>query len=164
MVKNSRNDQCSKGRNRSDLLPRLKQELKGSRYLTREIMARVADETGISLSDVYGVATFYSFLPVQKTGTHVIKVCRCVPCDIKNAQAMIQFIEQEIGISPGETTSDGLFSFQLVGCIGACDQAPAMMIDDELFGMLTEERVSNILQSYRDRENTSQEIPSQEIP
>lgn len=163
MIKEARNDHCSKCGNRSELLQRLKQELKGNRYLSREIMAKVADETGISLSDVYGVATFYSFLPVQKTGTHVIKVCRCVPCDIKNAQAMIQFIEQEIGISPGETTSDGLFSFQLVGCIGACDQAPAMMIDDELFGMLTKERISEILESYRDGAMPLSKVASKKI-
>lgn len=163
MINNTRDDQCFKFGNRSDLLPRLKQELKGNRYLSREIMAKVARETGISLSDIYSVATFYSFLPFQKTGKHVIKVCRCVPCDIKNAQAIIHFIEKEIGISPGETTFDGLFSFQLVGCIGACDQAPAMLIDDELFGMLTKERISEILESYRDRARPLSKVASKKI-
>ncbi len=133
---------------RADLLPALKQELRKSGSLSKEAMSEVAGQTGLPLNEVYGVATFYAYLPVLPKGKNVIRVCRCVPCDLKDVQAVIGSIKKEIGIAPGETTADGKFSFELVSCIGACEQAPAMMINDEMYGNLTPTRISEILKSY----------------
>lgn len=88
------------------------------------------------------------YLPVSKTGKNVIRVCGSVPCDLKDAEAVISSIQKELGITPGEATVDGKFSFELVSCIGACDEAPAMMINDQLYGNLTPERIAEILKSY----------------
>jgi NADH:ubiquinone oxidoreductase subunit E len=133
---------------RGELLPLLKQKLGENGFLSKEVMCRVAGETGLPLNEVYGVSTFYSYLPVSETGKNVIKICKCLPCDLKGAPAIIDSIQKELEIAPGEVTADGKFSFELVSCIGACDQAPAIVINDQLYGNLTPDRVARILRSY----------------
>ncbi len=133
---------------RKDLLPRLKREIREYEVLTRERMEEVAEETGVPLSDVYGVATFYSYLPVEPKGRFQIKVCRCVPCDLKDPGMILETVRSELGIGPGEMTGDGKFSLELVSCIGACDRAPVMMINDDLYGNLDREELVEILKSY----------------
>lgn len=116
-------------------------------YLSQEVMGELAESLGISVSEVYGVATFYSFLSTQPQGRNVIRICQSLPCFLSNAHLIIKSVEREIGIKPGETTPDGKFSFQLTNCIGACDKAPAMMINNEVYGDLTPEKVSQILKA-----------------
>ena len=111
-------------------------------------MAGVAGQVDLPLNSVYGVASFYAYLPVAVAGKNVIKVCNCLPCEMKQASAVVDGIRREIGIGPGQTTPDGKFTLELVGCIGACDQAPAMLINDTLYGNLTAEGIAGILKSY----------------
>ena len=118
-------------------------------YLSRELLAELAKALGLPISDVYGVATFYSFLSTKPLGRNVIRVCKSLPCYLKNAQPIINCVEQEIGIKPGETTLDGRFSFQLTNCIGACDKAPAIMINHDVYGDLTPEKISQVLAGYK---------------
>lgn len=134
--------------NRGELLPLLKQELNKNGYLSKEVMSGVAEQTGLPLNEVYGVSTFYSYLPVTKTGKNIIRVCRCLPCALMGAEDIIDTIKKELEIAPGEVSADGKFSFELVSCIGACDQAPAIMINDQLYGNLTPDRIAEILKSY----------------
>ena len=133
---------------RAELLPALKQELGKNGSLSRAVLASLADKTGIPLNEIYGVSTFYAYLPVAAVGKNIIRVCGCLPCDLKDAQGVIGSIRKELGIGPGQTTPDGKFTLEVVGCIGACDQAPAMMINDELYGNLTAESIAGILKSY----------------
>ena len=130
------------------LLPKLKSEVEQKGYLSRETMAGVAGRVDLPLNSVYGVASFYTYLPVSVVGKNVIKVCNCLPCEMKQASAVVEGIRREIGIGPGQTTTDGKFTLELVGCIGACDQAPAMLINDKLYGNLTAEGIAGILKSY----------------
>jgi NADH-quinone oxidoreductase subunit E len=81
-------------------------------------------------------------------GKNIVRVCRCLPCELKDGLAIIASIEKHLGVAPGQVTTDGKFSFELVGCIGACDQAPAMLINDKLYGNLTPERITEILSTY----------------
>jgi len=118
-------------------------------YIPEHALTGLADQLGIRAVDVYAIATFYRALPLKPTGKHVIKVCRSVPCYLKHNRPVIDAVERELGISPGHTGDDGLFSLELVNCIGACDKAPAMMIDDDVFGDLTPEKVTEILGRYR---------------
>ena len=118
-------------------------------YLPDHALTGLAEELGLPIVDVYAAATFYRALPMRPLGKHVIKVCKSVPCYLKNNRPVIDAIVREFGIGPGQTSHDGLFSLQMVNCIGACDKAPAMMIDDEVFGDLTPERVPEILAGYR---------------
>jgi NADH-quinone oxidoreductase subunit E len=118
-------------------------------YLSEESMAELAKSLDLSISDVYGVATFYSFLSAKPLGRNIIRICKSIPCYLKNCQIIIDTVEKEIGIKPGETTPDGKFSFQLTNCIGACDKAPAMMINNDVYVNLTPSKISQILKAYK---------------
>ena len=137
------------GSGHGELLPMLRQELARSGALSREAMLNVADKAGISLSDVYGTASFYAYLPLSGRAKNRIRICRCVPCDMQGARTIIGTLQKELGILPGEVTADGLFSLELAGCIGACARAPAMLVNDDLHGNLTPERITDILREYR---------------
>lgn len=118
-------------------------------YLPDHALTALADQIGLPVVDIYATATFYKGLPMRPLGKHIIRVCKSVPCYLKNNRPVIEAIERELGIGPGRTTPDGLFTLQMVNCIGACDKAPAMIMDDEVLGDLTPERVKEILRSYR---------------
>lgn len=142
----SKKDSSSEN-SRDGLLPALKDRAAKQGCLDRESMAGVASQYHLPLNEVYGVSTFYSFLPVSAVGKYTIRVCRCLPCHLKDAPAVIGSITKELGIAPGETSGDGKFTFELVNCIGACDQAPAMMVNDKVYGDLTPARIAEILKS-----------------
>jgi NADH:ubiquinone oxidoreductase subunit E/Pyruvate/2-oxoacid:ferredoxin oxidoreductase delta subunit len=135
---------------REKLLELLKEEQRRAGYLSEEALARIARDLGGTIGDAYGTARFYAFLSTKPQGRHVIRICKSLPCHVKDAPMIIASVRASIGIAPGETTADGRFSFELVNCIGACDQAPAMLIDDSVYGNLTPGRVADILSAYRD--------------
>ena len=137
-----------KGNGRDALLGMIKEEQAKTGYLSKDAMVRVAETLGLTVGDVYGVTTFYSFLSTWPLGRHVIRVCKSVPCCMKDAEMLIEWVGKELGINPEETTADGRFTLTLTNCIGACDQAPAMLIDDEVYGQLSPERISEILKSF----------------
>ena len=117
-------------------------------YLSEEAMSAAARTLSLPLSEVYGVATFYAFISVKPQGRNVIRVCKSLPCYMKNGRRIAESVEKEIGIRPGATTPDGRFSFEWTNCIGACDQAPAMLVNGHLYGNLTSKKISEILKSY----------------
>ena len=118
-------------------------------YLSPELMVELADSLNVPVNDVYGVASFYSFIATKPTGRNIIRICRSLPCYLKNCQSVVKAIEKELGIKPGETTPDGRFSFELTNCIGLCDRAPAMLINNDAHVDLTPKKISQILQSYK---------------
>jgi len=134
---------------RADLLERLKQAQHRYGYLPEKTIARIARALDMPIGEVYGVATFYSFLATKPQGRNIIRVCKSLPCFLKNSQMIIESIEGEMGIKPGETTPDGRFSFQLTNCIGACDKAPAMMINSDVHTDLTPGKIARILRAYK---------------
>ena len=139
----------AEGRWPDELLVRLKEAQREHGYISRDTIDGLAAETGLSAAEVYGVASFYSFLATRPLGRNVIRVCQSVPCYLRNAAAIIEAVYRETGLRPGETTGDGRFSLELTNCIGLCDQAPAMMINDDVHGDLTPEKISRILKTYR---------------
>lgn len=136
------------GKDQGRLLVLLEEAQDKYGYLSRELLAELAESLGLSVSDVYGVASFYSFLLTKPLGRNVIRVCKSLPCYLKNSQIVMDYVEKEIGIRPGGTTADGRFSFELTNCIGACDKAPAMMINQDVYGDLTPEKMARILAKY----------------
>ena len=134
-------------KNQENLLILLKEAQSRFGYLTQELLAELAHSLGISIGKVYGAATFYAFLSTETQGRNVIRICKSLPCFLKNSQLIIDSVEQEIGIKPGQTTTDGKFTFQLTNCIGACDKAPAMMINSDVYGDLTPKKISAILKA-----------------
>ena len=118
-------------------------------YLSGELIAQISQDLGISVGDIYGIATFYSFLATRPQGRNIIRICKSLPCDLRDYQAIVETLRRELGINPGETTDDGRFSLELTNCIGACDKAPAMMINDTVYVDLTPEKISEILNEYK---------------
>jgi len=133
---------------RGELLKRLQAAQAKSACLSRETIAELAESLGLSIGEVYGVASFYSFLSTRPQGRNVIRICKSLPCLLKYAEVIIESLHKELGIGPGETTADGRFSFELTNCIGACDKAPAMMINNDVHGDLTPKKIAKILKAY----------------
>jgi len=133
---------------RNELLNRIKDEQEKSGYVSEGAMASLAETCGVSLGEVYGVTTFYSFLSTKPLGRHVIRICKSVPCFFQNGETVAVSIEKELSIGPGQTTSDGRFTFELTNCIGACDQAPAMLVDETVYGDLTPLKIKEILKTF----------------
>ena len=132
-----------------NLLIALKEAQTRSGYLSPEVITELADSLDVPVNDVYGVASFYSFLFTKPVGRNVIRICKSLPCYLQNAQTIIETVEREIGIKPGQTTPDGRFSFELTNCIGLCDRAPAMLINGDDHVDLTPGKISQILQNYK---------------
>ena len=132
-----------------DLIVLLKEAQNKFGYVPEEVMTELSESLDIPVNAVYGVASFYSFLSTKPLGRNVIKICKSLPCYLKHCQTIIESVKKEIGIKPGETTPDGKFSFQLTNCIGLCDRAPAMMINNDFHVDLTPEKISQILKTYK---------------
>jgi NADH-quinone oxidoreductase subunit E len=132
-----------------NILVAIKEEQARSGYLSRTALERLAESFHVPASEVYGVASFYSLLATRPMGRNVIRICRSLPCYLKDCQIVIDTIKQEIGIEPGQTTADGRFSFELTNCIGLCDRAPAMLINSDAHVDLTPEKISRVLKSYQ---------------
>ena len=134
---------------RGELLVLLETAQRKSAHVSPETIVEIAESLGLPVGEVYGVASFYSFLSTRPKGRNIIRICRNLPCLLKNAQAVIEGVRREIGIQPGETTPDGRFSFELTNCIGACDKAPAMMVNADVHGNLTPKKIARILKAYK---------------
>ena len=130
------------------LLVLLQEEQEKTGHISEQFIELTAKSIGLSVSEVYGVATFYHLLSTKPLGRNVIRVCKCVPCYLKSSQVVVDTIQEKLGIAPGETTPDGRFSVQLTNCIGACDQAPAMLLNHDLYGYLTPAKIAKILEAY----------------
>lgn len=128
-----------------NLLSLLKEAQDKYGYLSEELVIELAESLDIPVGEVYGVGSFYSFLSTKPLGQNVIRICKSIPCYLKNYQTIVEAVEGELGIKPGGTTKDGKFSLELTNCIGACDQAPATMINDKLYVDLTPRKILDIL-------------------
>ncbi len=132
---------------REYLLALLQEEQEKNGHISEQFIEQTAKSIGLSISEVYGVVTFYHLLSTRPLGRYVIRVCKCVPCYLKNSQLVVETIHEQLGLVPGETTLDGKFSLELTNCIGACDQAPAMLLNHDLYGYLTPAKIEKILET-----------------
>lgn len=130
------------------LLPVLQEAQGIYGYLPIEVQQMVADGLNISLSEVYGVATFYSQFSLTPKGEHRISVCLGTACYVKGADKILAEVENKLGIKSGECTADGMFSIDSCRCVGACGLAPVMMIDDDVYGKMTPDQVDKIIDKY----------------
>lgn len=136
------------GHSRENLIPILQDIVKKFNYLTDEAMVEVAKELDISAAEVYGTASFYSFLDTQERGKYVIRVCKTITCSMKGKADIIHTLEDILKIKVGETTADKQFSLLETNCIGWCHKAPAILINDMPYTELTTEKVSDIIKDY----------------
>ena len=114
-----------------------------------DVQEYIADALGTTLSDVYGVATFYSQFSLQPKGKFVIGVCMGTACYVRGAQKVLDRVQKELDVDVGGTTKDGMFTIQATRCLGACGLAPVMMINEEVYGRLTEAEIPSILEKYK---------------
>lgn len=119
-------------------------------YIPRAGMEALAEYLGCPLSSLYAMATFYKALSLKPKGRHIIKLCDGTACHIRGASNLAGGVERLLGIGPGETTSDGAFSLELVNCLGSCALAPVMVVDDTYYGKVTLEKLPQILDKYRE--------------
>lgn len=117
-------------------------------YLPKPTLNIISDSMNIPLTEIYGVASFYSYFSLTPKGKHVIRVCLGTACYVKNSQAIIDEIGRELGITVGQTTSDGKFTLEATRCLGACGLSPVMMIDDKVFGRLVKDDIAKILSEF----------------
>ncbi|MDX9811906.1 MAG: NAD(P)H-dependent oxidoreductase subunit E [Bacteroidales bacterium] len=136
------------GRARESLMPILQGIVDKHNYLTDEAMVEVARELDISAAEVYGTASFYTFLDTQVRGKYVIRVCKTITCSMKGKAEIIETLEDMLNIRVGETTNDRLFSLVETNCIGWCHKAPAILINEMPYTELTPEKVVEIIKSY----------------
>ncbi len=125
------------------------QKTKNRNYLTIEDLKEVSKRMDLPESRVYSVATFYSLLSVEPRGKYVIQLCRDVPCYVNGSFDLKEELETMLGISMGETTRDGLFSLEYASCLGYCEMAPVMRIDQKIFGNLNSKKLAEIIAEYR---------------
>ncbi len=133
---------------RENLLPILQEINRKWNYLSEESMREIANYLDLSTAEVYGVATFYSFVDTERRGSHVIRICKTISCDMKNKDEIIDVIEKKLRIKVGETTPDNKFTFQTTNCIGWCHKSPAIIIDDKVYTDLTEATVSAAIDEW----------------
>ena len=118
-------------------------------YIPLEVQELVSKKTGISVAEIYGVVTFYSFFSLTPKGKYVIGCCLGTACYVKGAQNVIDKFSELLGIKPGETTEDGLFTLDALRCIGACGIAPAVSINGKVYPKVAVGQVEGIIDSYR---------------
>ena len=118
-------------------------------YIPLAVQEIVSERTGISVAEIYGVVTFYSFFSLNPKGKYVIGVCLGTACYVKGAQQIVDKFSEIIGIKPGETSADGLFTLDALRCIGACGIAPAVTINGKVYPKLTVDAVPGIVEEYR---------------
>ncbi len=136
------------GHDRDSLLPVLQEIVSHKNYLSEQDMVDVARELNISAADVFGTATFYSFLDTQPRGRYVIRVCKTISCTMKGKNSVLSTIEEILKIKLGETTADRKFSLLETNCIGWCHKAPAILINDQPYTELTPQKVTEVLREY----------------
>ena len=134
---------------RDSLIPLLQEIQAEEGYLSRQSMERIASHLGVSPAKVYGVASFYNQFRFQAPGRFLIQVCRGTACHVKGSLPILEALQRELKILPGQTTRDGLFSLEVVACIEACGLAPVICVDGEFHAGVTKAKLPKILDEYR---------------
>lgn len=129
------------------------QDRTGDNSLHREDLEELSRLLKIPVSDIVGTATFYSMFSLTPRGRHIVRLCESPPCYIMGEENILAALEAKLGITVGETTGDGRFTLETTSCLGACGVAPVMMIDDEVYGNLTAEKVGAIVDMVAAQEN-----------
>ena len=141
------------GRNRESLLPVLQGVIEQEMYLSEKSMVEIARQLDLPAAEVYGTATFYSFLDHKKMGKYIIRLCKTISCSMKGKNQILLSIQDMLKIKTGQTTPDGKFSLVETNCLGWCHEAPAMVINHEVYTNLTPEKARVILSGYIKRES-----------
>jgi NADH-quinone oxidoreductase subunit E len=119
-------------------------------YVGKEYLEYVSENTDYSLTELYGIVTFYPSFRLEPPGKHTIKVCQGTACHVRGGEKVLKEMETQLGIKPGGTTKDRLFSLEMVRCLGCCGLSPVIMIDGETYGRVKPAKIREILDKYRE--------------
>jgi NADH-quinone oxidoreductase subunit E len=131
------------------LIPLLQQVQNRDGYLRRERLLEIEEQTGIPLTQIYGVATFYAQFRLKPVGKHIVRVCHGTACHVAGANDISVAVQKHLGVEHGETTADRLFTIETVSCLGCCSLAPAVMIDKATHGNLSPSSTVKVLKKYQ---------------
>lgn len=134
---------------RDALIPILQAVQQQHGYLSREAVVRIGRHLRLPTSKIYGVATFYNQFRFQPQGRNHVQVCRGTACHVKGSAGLLEAVKRELKVDPGQTTRDGLFSLEVVACIGACGLAPVICVNGEFHAGVSTKTVGKILDTYR---------------
>ncbi|MDH7570957.1 MAG: NADH-quinone oxidoreductase subunit NuoE [Armatimonadota bacterium] len=137
---------------RSAILPLLHLAQRVQGYVSDEVMVEVAQIVGCRPVDIYDVVSFYTVFSRQPIGKYLLEVCRTLSCALLGGRKLTRHLEERLGIRCGETTPDGLFTLREVECIGACSNAPAMLVNNRIYEDLTPEKLDALLEELRSEE------------
>ena len=118
-------------------------------YLPEEDMRRAAGELGMPLSQLYSTASFYASFSFEPRGRHTIRICKGTACYIRGGDQILEKLEATLGVKPGNTTSNRLFTLETVYCVGSCSMAPVVRVDGDTYGRLKPDRLARILKKYQ---------------
>src|SRR6056297_2431655 len=139
--------------NHYKLIPILQEIQEVYQYLPEEIMTYISTALGISPAQIYGVATFYSHFTLEPKGKHIIKVCDGTACHVKKSGEILKILKKELNLSDKKTNSDdGLFTLETVACLGACGLAPVVVIDEQVYGSVTPDKMTTLINEIREKE------------
>ena len=137
---------------RENLIPILQDIQEACGYLSREVVNQVAKHIDLPAAKIYGVATFYNQFRFQPLGKYHVMICRGTACHVKGSKKALDMVVKALGIQPGQTTRDGLFSIGVVACMGACGLAPVVNINGEFYAKVTPKKLSGIIAEIREKE------------
>ncbi len=122
-------------------------------YIPEKVIQYISELVGIPAADIYGVITFYSQFRLKPLGKNIVRICEGTACHVNGAKTVLSVLQDELGVSVGETSDDGVFTFLSVACLGCCSLAPVIMINNETFGNLTNDKVKKIVKQFRQKQN-----------
>lgn len=140
---------------KGNLIPLLQGVQNAYGYLPKEAFIKISEATGLKLSDMYGVATFYAQFRLKPVGKHIIKVCHGTACHVQNASSITESLEEFLGVKNGETTPDKMFTLESVACLGCCSLAPVMMVGEETHGKLTGKSATKAIEELSGKETAT---------
>jgi NADH-quinone oxidoreductase subunit E len=141
------------GKTRNALMPVLQGVVAHEKFLSEDAMIAVARELDLSAADVYGTASFYTFLDTKPRGKNIVRVCKTISCHMQGKDVIISAIEKHLMVKVGETSPDKKFTLLTANCLGWCHKGPVMLINDEVFPSVTPEKAIEIIEEFAKKTN-----------
>jgi NADH-quinone oxidoreductase subunit E len=136
------------GKTRNSLMPVLQGIVKEERFLSEEAMIAVASQLDLSAAEVYGTASFYTFLDTVPRGKNIVRICKTISCHMKGKDEIIEAVENSLKIKVGETSSDKKFTLLTANCLGWCHKGPVMLVNDAVYPEITPQKAMEVIEDY----------------
>lgn len=153
-IEHFKRDLITKRKQDGSLIPLLQSAQDTYGFIPEKAIYYISELVNIPAAEIYGVITFYSQFRLKPLGENIIRICEGTACHVNGAKSILSVLQNELGISVGETSDDGIFTLQSVACLGCCSLAPVIMINDETFGNLTASSLTKIIKKHKRIQNS----------